>query len=76
LLETGIASVAVKIAGASRTRVYESRKRETTYANAWEEAEERASNALEAEACLIRPRCMAPNAPIGGSSFVRIALSG
>jgi hypothetical protein len=50
LADTGIVSVAVEIAGTSRTRVYELRKRDAAFAGAWEEAEERAADALEAEA--------------------------
>ena len=50
LAETGIVSAAVEIAGSSRTRVYELRKRNPGFAAAWEEAEERAADALEAEA--------------------------
>jgi hypothetical protein len=50
LAETGIVSAAVEIAGTSRTRVYELRKRNPDFATAWEEAEERAADALEAEA--------------------------
>jgi len=50
LADTGIVSVAVEIAGTSRTRVYELRKRDTTFAAAWDEAEEQAADALEAEA--------------------------
>jgi len=50
LAETGIVSVAVEIAGTSRTRVYELRKRDSAFAEAWEEAEEQAADALEAEA--------------------------
>ena len=48
--ETGIVSAAVEIAGTSRTRVYELRKRDACFAAGWEEAEERAADALEAEA--------------------------
>jgi hypothetical protein len=48
--ETGIVSAAVEIAGVSRTRVYELRKRDASFAAGWEEAEERAADALEAEA--------------------------
>jgi hypothetical protein len=48
--ETGIVSAAVEIAGVSRTRVYELRKRDAGFAAGWEEAEERAADALEAEA--------------------------
>jgi hypothetical protein len=50
LADTGIVSVAVEIAGTSRTRVYELRKRNPGFAAAWEDAEERAADALEAEA--------------------------
>jgi hypothetical protein len=50
LAETGIVSAAVEIAGTSRTRVYELRKRSADFAAAWEEAEEKAADALEAEA--------------------------
>ena len=50
LAETGIVSAAVAIAGTSRTRVYELRKRDAGFALAWAEAEEVAADALEAEA--------------------------
>jgi hypothetical protein len=50
LAGTGIVSTAVEIAGTSRTRVYELRKRNPGFAAGWEEAEERAADALEAEA--------------------------
>jgi hypothetical protein len=50
LAETGIVSIAVEIAGTSRTRVYELRKRDAAFAKAWEDAEEKAADALEAEA--------------------------
>jgi hypothetical protein len=50
LAETGIVSAAVEIAGTSRTRVYELRKRDAGFTAGWEEAEERAADALEAEA--------------------------
>jgi hypothetical protein len=50
LSETGIVSTAVGIAGTSRTRVYELRRRDAAFAEAWEEAEERAADVLEAEA--------------------------
>src|SRR6516165_12683202 len=50
LADTGIVSAAVEIAGTSRTRVYELRKRDPAFAAGWEEAEERAADALEAEA--------------------------
>jgi hypothetical protein len=48
--ETGIVSAAVAIAGTSRTRVYELRKHDSGFASAWDEAEEQAADALEAEA--------------------------
>jgi hypothetical protein len=50
LAETGIVSAAVEIAGTSRTRVYELRKRDPSFAAGWVDAEERAADALEAEA--------------------------
>ena len=50
LAETGIVSAAVEMAGTSRTRVYELRKHDAGFAAAWEEADERAADALEAEA--------------------------
>jgi hypothetical protein len=50
LAGTGIVSVSVQIAGTSRTRVYELRKRDTAFASAWDGAEEQAADALEAEA--------------------------
>jgi hypothetical protein len=50
LAETGIVSAAVEIAGTSRTRVYDLRKRDAGFAAGWEEAEERAADALETEA--------------------------
>src|SRR5215831_10392481 len=50
LAETDIVSAAVEIAGTSRTRVYELRKRDAGFAAGWEESEERAADALEAEA--------------------------
>jgi hypothetical protein len=53
LAETGIVSAAVEIAGSSRTRVYELRKRDPGFSAGWEEAEERAADALEAEACAV-----------------------
>jgi len=50
LAETGIVSTAVGIAGTSRTRVYELRKYDPAFAAGWEEAEEKAADALETEA--------------------------
>jgi hypothetical protein len=43
-------SLAAKIAGTSRTRVYALRKCDEEFAAAWEDAEERAADVLEAEA--------------------------
>lgn len=48
--DTGIASAAVEIAGTSRSRVYELRRADPSFAAAWEEAEESAADALEEEA--------------------------
>jgi hypothetical protein len=50
LTETGIVSTAAEIAGTSRTRVYELRQRDEAFAKAWDDAEEQAADALEAEA--------------------------
>ena len=50
LAETGVVSLAAAIAGTSRTRVYELRKKNAAFAKRWEDAEERAADALEAEA--------------------------
>jgi hypothetical protein len=50
LAQTGNVTAAVAVAGTSRTRAYEQRKRDPTFAAAWDEAEEIAADALEAEA--------------------------
>jgi len=50
LAETGNVTAAVDISGTSRSRVYELRKADPSFALAWEEAEETAADALEAEA--------------------------
>jgi hypothetical protein len=50
LSETGNVTAAIQIAGTSRTRVYELRKEDSSFASAWEEAEEIAVDGLEAEA--------------------------
>ena len=50
LADTGNVTAAVAVAGTSRTRVYELRKADPAFAAAWEEAEEMAVDALEAEA--------------------------
>jgi len=50
LSETGSVSNAVKIAGTSRTRVYELRKNDVEFAWAWDDAEQRAFDRLREEA--------------------------
>jgi hypothetical protein len=50
LADTGNVTAAVARAGASRTRVYELRKADPSFAAAWDEAEEIAADGLEAEA--------------------------
>jgi hypothetical protein len=50
LADTGNVTTAVAAAGTSRTRVYEFRKVDPAFAARWEEAEEIAADALEAEA--------------------------
>jgi hypothetical protein len=50
LAATGNVTAAIQIAGTSRTRVYELRKADQSFAVAWEEAEEIAVDGLEAEA--------------------------
>jgi hypothetical protein len=50
LADTGSVTTAVAVAGTSRTRVYEQRKKDTTFAAAWDDAEEIATDRLEHEA--------------------------
>jgi hypothetical protein len=50
LAGTGNVTAAAALAGTSRTRVYEFRKIDPAFAAAWDEAEEMAADALEAEA--------------------------
>jgi hypothetical protein len=50
LADTGNVTAAIEIAGTSRSRVYELRKADPSFAAAWEEAEEIAVDGLEAEA--------------------------
>ncbi len=50
LSETGNVTAAVQIGGTSPTRVYELRKADSSFAAAWEEAEEIAADGLESEA--------------------------
>jgi hypothetical protein len=49
LADTGIVSAAASIAGITRARAYQVRKQDPDFASAWEEAEESAADALEAE---------------------------
>jgi hypothetical protein len=50
LADTGSVSTAVAVAGTSRTRVYELRRADPTFASAWQEAEDIAADRLEDEA--------------------------
>jgi hypothetical protein len=50
LADTGSVSTAASVAGTSRTRVYELRKADPTFASAWQEAEENSVDRLEDEA--------------------------
>ena len=50
LAQTGNVTKAVEIAGTSRSRVYELRRTDSAFAAAWDEAEETAADAIEAEA--------------------------
>jgi hypothetical protein len=50
LADTGSVTTAVAVAGTSRTRVYELRKKDAGFAAAWDEAEEIATDRLEHEA--------------------------
>ena len=50
LTDSGLVTIAAKIAGITRARVYQVRKEDTNFAAAWGEAEEQAANALEAGA--------------------------
>src|ERR1700745_4244909 len=50
LAQNGNVTAAVAAAGTSRTRVYELRKTATAFAAAWDEDEQNAADALEAEA--------------------------
>ena len=70
LADTGIVSAAVEIAGTSRTRVYELRKHDPAFAAGWEEAEERAADALEAEAWR-RAVAGVPEPLVSGGKVVR-----
>jgi len=49
LAETGSVSTAVAIAGTSRTRVYNLRKTDPAFASGWQDAEEIATDRLEAK---------------------------
>ncbi len=50
LADTGIVTIAAGIAGITRARAYQVRKEDLDFAAAWEDAEGRAADALEAEA--------------------------
>src|SRR5205809_104871 len=50
LAATGNVSVAVALAGTSRTRVYQLRRADAAFAERWEEAEQIAADRLEQEA--------------------------
>ena len=50
LAATGSVTTAVGAAGTSRTRVYELRKADPDFANAWQDAEDTAADRLEEEA--------------------------
>ena len=50
LADTGIVTVAAGVAGVTRARAYQVRKADPAFAAAWEDAEEKAADALEAEA--------------------------
>jgi hypothetical protein len=50
LASTGSVTAAIAVANTSRTRVYELRKADPAFANAWQEAEEIATDRLEDEA--------------------------
>ena len=50
LADTGIVSSAAGVAGITRARVYQVRQQDPAFAVAWDEAEEAAADALEAEA--------------------------
>ncbi len=50
LADTGSVSTAAAVAGTSRTRVYELRRADPTFASAWQEAEDIAADRLEDEA--------------------------
>jgi hypothetical protein len=50
LADTGIVTVAAAVAGVTRARAYQVRKEDPVFAAAWDEAEEKAADVLEAEA--------------------------
>jgi hypothetical protein len=50
LSKTGNVTAAIQIAGTSRTRIYAARQQDSSFAAAWQEAEETAADGLEAEA--------------------------
>ncbi len=70
LADTGSVSTAASAAGTSRTRVYELRKADPTFASAWQDAEEIAVDRLEDEA---RRRALegVPEPLVSGGKLVR-----
>jgi hypothetical protein len=70
LADTGSVSTAASVAGTSRTRVYELRKADPTFASAWQDAEEIAVDRLEDEA---RRRALegVPEPLVSGGKLVR-----
>jgi len=72
LADTGSVSTADSVAGTSRTRVYELRKADPTFASAWQDAEEIAVDRLEDQA---RRRALegVPEPLVSGGKLVRDA---
>ena len=70
LADTGSVSAAASVVGTSRTRVYELRKANPTFASAWQDAEEIAVDRLEDEA---RRRALqgVPEPLVSGGKLVR-----
>jgi hypothetical protein len=70
LAATGSVTTAVGAAGTSRTRVYELRKADPDFANAWQDAEDTAADRLEEEA---RRRALegVPEPLVTGGKLVR-----
>jgi hypothetical protein len=70
LADTGSVSTAASVAGTSRTRVYELRKADPTFASAWQDVEEIAVDRLQDEA---RRRALegVPERLVSGGRLVR-----